>query len=86
MVVVNVTVAEGTRAVGFVFTELEEQQQDGVVVDMGRYRNASHIFVEVRRTGAAGGREYRQITKCLQICMVAAILANLPQLHLDLPI
>ena len=55
VVVVNVTVAEGTRAVGFVFTELEEQQQDGVVVDMGRYRNASHIFVEVRRLGVGGG-------------------------------
>ena len=70
VVVVNVTVAEGTRAVGFVFTELEEQQQDGVVVDMGRYRNASHIFVEVRKTGGAGGREYRQITKCLQIWLL----------------
>ena len=60
VVVVNVTVANGT--VGFVFTEQGQQQLGGVVVVLGRHRNASHIFVEVRR-------RRRRERECVCVCL-----------------
>ena len=63
VVVVNVTVANGTR-VGFLFTEQGQQQQGGVVVVLGRHRNASHIFVEVRWK-----RRRRRERQCLCVCV-----------------
>ena len=62
VVVVNVTVANGTR-VGFVFIEQGQQQQGGVVVVLGSFRNASHIFVEVRR------RMRERVCVCVCVCL-----------------
>ena len=65
VVVVNVTVANGTR-VGFVFSGQGQQQQGGVVVETSGFRNASHIFLEVRR-------RRRRESVCVCVCHQGAV-------------
>ena len=50
-VVVDVTVTptNGGNPATFVFTELGQQQQGNIAINLLRYRNASHIFVQVRK-------------------------------------